>query len=89
MLHNPFSTSGPARPTIQVPGFSPSPKPELFLETFSDSRTHGYKGPNRTVVLKGASSSGGGAISKNESEDRCAVVGRECKCPRLADIVTY
>ncbi|KAL6299508.1 hypothetical protein BKA93DRAFT_805989 [Sparassis latifolia] len=46
-------------------------------DLFSDSRTHGYQGPNRHVAFPRASSSGGGAIAKSEDGTRCVVAGRE------------
>ncbi|KIY64047.1 hypothetical protein CYLTODRAFT_359035 [Cylindrobasidium torrendii FP15055 ss-10] len=54
--------------------------PPLSIQTalsFSDSRMHGHVGPNRTVHLPRASSSGGGAMCNNEDDTRCAVAGKE------------
>lgn len=48
------------------------------LEPFSDSRTHGYQGPTRSVRLPRTSTTGGGAISKSEDGLRAAVTGQEC-----------
>jgi hypothetical protein len=47
-------------------------------EVFTDSRTHGYSGPLRTVHLTHMSSNGGGAIAKNDDGTRCVVAGKEC-----------
>ncbi|KAI5115697.1 hypothetical protein M0805_002561 [Coniferiporia weirii] len=78
MLHNPFSTPMPAtRPTLQLPSplhTSHIPTPS---ESFSDARTHGYRGPSRSVTLQNASSRGGSAISKSQDGERCVVAGKD------------
>ncbi|KAH8107815.1 hypothetical protein BXZ70DRAFT_912770 [Cristinia sonorae] len=48
-----------------------------FYDQYSDSRTHGYQGPNRHVRLTHASSFGGGSIAKSEDDTRCVVAGKE------------
>ncbi|KAH8118718.1 WD40 repeat-like protein [Phellopilus nigrolimitatus] len=77
MLHNPFSTPMPVRPTIQLPGPPLLPRPGSFSEQFSDARLHGYQGPSRSVTLQNASSPGGSAISKSQDGERCVVAGKE------------
>ncbi|KAJ8496901.1 hypothetical protein ONZ45_g12266 [Pleurotus djamor] len=47
------------------------------VNVYSDSRTHGYQGPIRTVRLPRVTASGGGAIAKNSDGTRCAVAGIE------------
>ncbi|KAF8885529.1 hypothetical protein BD779DRAFT_1533641 [Infundibulicybe gibba] len=53
-----------------------NPKLSIPQEIYSDSRTHGYQGPNRSVRLRVAPS-GGGAMSKSEDDMRCVVTGKE------------
>lgn len=49
------------------------------VDFYSDARTHGYQGPIRTVRLPRVTSSGGGAIARNEDGTHCAVAGMDCK----------
>ncbi|KAF9807356.1 hypothetical protein IEO21_08250 [Rhodonia placenta] len=63
------------RPSIQHIG--PASLLTVPPDAYSDSRTHGPKGPTRHVRLSRATSRGGGAIAKGEDESRCVVAGRE------------
>ncbi|KAL4254380.1 GATOR2 complex protein WDR24 [Pleurotus pulmonarius] len=47
------------------------------VEFYSDARNHGYQGPLRTVRLPRVTSSGGGAIARNEDGTHCAVAGMD------------
>ncbi|KDQ32912.1 hypothetical protein PLEOSDRAFT_1110308 [Pleurotus ostreatus PC15] len=47
------------------------------VDFYSDARTHGYQGPIRTVRLPRVTSSGGGAIARNEDGTHCAVAGMD------------
>lgn len=49
------------------------------VDFYSDARNHGYQGPIRTVRLPRVTSSGGGAIARNEDGTHCAVAGMDCK----------
>jgi WD repeat-containing protein 24 len=62
--------SAPRPPTLPL-------APLIIPEVFTDSRTHGYSGPLRTVHLAHISSNGG-AIAKNDDGTRCVVAGEEC-----------
>ncbi|KAH6910780.1 hypothetical protein BKA70DRAFT_1271501 [Coprinopsis sp. MPI-PUGE-AT-0042] len=47
------------------------------LPAYTDSRTHGYKGPSRYARAGRVAPPGGASMSKNEDGSRCAVAGRE------------
>ncbi|THH12229.1 hypothetical protein EW145_g102 [Phellinidium pouzarii] len=63
-----------------VPQFSENVHPIRTIpsiEAFSDARTHGYRGPSRSVTLSNTSSPGGSAISRSQDCERCVVAGKD------------
>jgi hypothetical protein len=62
-----LSTTAPRIPVLPIPDF------------YSDSRTHGYRGPTRNVHLPRTTTNGGGLIAKSDDGVRCVVEGKECK----------
>ncbi|KAF8638431.1 hypothetical protein AX17_002213 [Amanita inopinata Kibby_2008] len=47
------------------------------IDFYSDSRSHGYQGPDRYVSIQRVTSTGGGCIAKSEDGTRCVVAGKE------------
>ena len=80
------SHTRPRRPSLNIP-LSSSHSFSNIAEIYSDARTHGYKGPSRTVRLSRAIPSGDGALSKSEDGTRCVVAGRECEYQTYAKCI--
>lgn len=59
-------------------------QPQVVVDIYSDSRSHGPQGPARHVRIPQAASQGGGAIARSEDGLRCVVAGKDCAWRLLA-----